>query len=97
MDPQNPKITELEKNKTYIICPDSGCNLFTMPDSWCACDWECPKEDELVKIVLCSCGQQVQIPRNQRPYQTVHHQCSNGNRATIFRKDDYIRIFKKPE
>jgi hypothetical protein len=52
---ERPKITlsQLEEDVIYFLCPDKTCDLF-FDDSYnyVPCDRDCPKKEDLVKIII---------------------------------------------
>ncbi len=98
MDSNNPKKSEIQKDVTYLLCPDSSCNLFMENDVPTLCERECPKEKDLVKIIKCLCGGLVEIPGDYSILRNVPHHCASGAIAINFRMNhSYVRIYKRPE
>jgi hypothetical protein len=98
MDSNNPKKSEIQKDVTYLLCPDSSCKLFYEEGRTIPCEDKCPKEKDLVKIIKCVCGELVELPGDYSVLRSVDHSCANGEIAGNFRMTgSYVRIYKRPE
>lgn len=97
--PKRLKKAEIKRDGTYFLCPDSSCKLFWEPNCMVPCERGCPKQDELVKIILCVCGEMVELPGNHSAFNRVDHRCSNGYIASNFQRGNhkYYLIYEKPE
>ena len=76
----------MEKDVTYLLCPDKKCKKFWDRTRYCPCESECPKEEELVKIIVChNCNETIELPGNHSQLQNVGHRCADGSYAVNFR------------
>lgn len=93
------KRSEMRDDTTYILCPDKSCKLFFEPDCTIPCESECPKESEMKKLVLCSCGEIVVLDGDHFSVLRVDHNCANGNTASNFCRmsGKYHLIYEVPE
>lgn len=93
-------IEEMSHDTTYLLCPDKMCTLFTKPNCPIPCERDCPHEDKLKKIVVCSCGEIVVLPGSHHDCCRVEHECKPGIITWIFTtrmSGKYHRIFEMPE
>jgi hypothetical protein len=99
MDYENPKKSDLEPGRTYFVCPDPQCRLFyEIYKGGTACEKDCPKQGQLVKIIVCDdCGEMVELPGNHEYGQGTGHSCEeNKPLVRKFKLRRYVRLNKKP-
>lgn len=76
-EPPRKKVSQLEEDVIYILCPDKSCNKF-FDDSYTyvPCTMHCPKMDDLEYLVSCKvCTEPVILPKTFNSWQRVDHQC----------------------
>ncbi len=94
--------SELRKDTTYILCPDKKCKRFFDVNDKLACEYKCPKQEKLVKIITCFvCNDVIELPGSHTPFYPVddkYHTCKDGKSPFWFRPHNrYILIYKKPK
>ena len=99
MNPNKPKISDLETGVTYLLCPEKSCKLFfDTSQNDRPCENRCPYQEKLRKIIKCLyCSDLIDLPGNYSMAQTVSHECENGNRPVMVRERTYVRIYKRPQ
>jgi hypothetical protein len=92
-------ISDLKTGITYLLCPDKDCGLFWDTSGRFACEHNCPRQADLTKILLCSCGKMIELPGDHHEFARVDHKCSNGSTTINFSRmsGKYQLIYKKPE
>lgn len=54
---------KLEKNVTYIICPEKSCTLFWEATGPCPCDGSCPYQEKQKLLIICGgCNEIILLP-----------------------------------
>jgi hypothetical protein len=95
LDPHNPKKSDLQRDVTYLLCPDSSCNVFD-DDVNISCEEMCIDVAKLVRCI--SCDEFIELPRGGSMGLRLDLECSAGHSMSRFDKDEcYVRIYKKPE
>jgi hypothetical protein len=93
------KKSDMNTNTTYLLCPDRSCKLFFDPNKeWC--DFECPKKDDLVKIVQCiNCLEPIELPGDHYYIEAVTHECPDGRHPLMFQRMSgrYQLIYERPK
>ena len=101
MDPENQKESDLEKDITYLLCPDRKCNLFYDTTRATPCERNCPKQKELTKIIKCqSCNEIIELPGDHFTMCRIDHKCDprwEGTASNFRMSGKYILIYKRPE
>lgn len=98
MDQNNPLQQNLQREVTYLLCPDRECKLYYDTSSVLACESNCPKQDELVKIIVChGCNEAIELAGDHHKYQRVDHACPTGSVAANFRMSGrYFLLYELP-
>lgn len=101
-EPPKLKISQLEEDVIYWLCPDKTCEIF-FDDAYnyAPCRHHCPKLDELITIIKCGiCKDAVELPGTYSPWQRVDHNCyRNNNRgvgSTFISGKKYGLLYDKP-
>jgi hypothetical protein len=78
--------SEMKKDTTYLLCPDSSCKLYSdLTKDYC--EYECPLKSELVKIILCNnCREPIELPGDHNQICRVDHNCPDGRHASNFQR-----------
>jgi len=102
-EPPKLKISQLEEDVIYWLCPDKNCDIFFDDTyNYAPCNIHCPKLDELTTIVKCAvCKDAVELPGTYIPWQRVDHKCNRdqnnmGVGSTFITGHKYYLIYKKP-
>ena len=75
------KISKMDKDATYLLCPDKNCKLFWDKSQSCPCEQSCPHKDKLIKLIICwGCRELIELPGDHNKLCRVDHNCSNSNR-----------------
>jgi hypothetical protein len=94
------KKSKMDPETTYLLCPDPSCNLFAKPTGMIPCEYECPHQDKLRKIILCpSCKDElIDLPGDHNLMQRIDHTCSSTGKAPfILRNGPHEIIYEMPE
>ena len=92
------KKSKMEPGTTYLLCPDKSCDKFNRETGMIPCEYECPHQDELRKMILCPvCEDLIDLPGNHDPMQRIDHTCSNGKRPFVIRSGPHEIIYEMPE
>ncbi|MEK6906726.1 MAG: hypothetical protein AABW81_03825 [Nanoarchaeota archaeon] len=96
MKPQKQlKKSELRTDTTYLLCPDDSCKKFFDSSNKFFCEYECPNENKLVKIIVCRvCRDMIELPGKHTPFYRVD---SKNHRCKDERTPSVIRQYKKYE
>ena len=88
------KKSDMKEDITYILCPDPSCQLFFKPDCMVPCENNCPKQDEMKKLILCKCGEIVELPGEHGWMFRVDCECG----ASLFDRmsGKYQLIYERP-
>jgi hypothetical protein len=84
-EPPKLKVSQLEDDVIYWLCPDKSCNIFFDDKyAYSPCSHHCPHIADLVTIVKClTCKDMVELPGNYGlPWQRVDHMCKKYNGTT---------------
>lgn len=100
--PKTLKKSDLRNHITYLLCPDDSCKRFFDPNDKRACEYECPKQNDLVKIVVCRvCHDVIELPGSHNPFYPIdnkYHTCKDGKSPFGFRPhNEYKLIYKRPK
>ena len=90
------KIAEMKPEITYILCPDPSCKLFFKPNCHIPCEYECPKQLEMKKLVFCPiCKTAIELDGNHSSMMRVDCNCG----ASLFYRmtGKYHLIYERPE
>ena len=80
------KVSELEQDTTYVICPEPSCKLFWNTNCMCPCDGSCPYQDRERFVIQChNCKEMIILPGNHSWMQHIPHNCPNGDHPLNFR------------
>lgn len=94
------KKSEVNRETTYILCPNPECQLFFKPNCTIPCEFQCPYESEMRKIVKCGgCDEIIVLDGDSSPMKRVDHDCRDGVTASTFARGSakYQLIYKMPE
>lgn len=93
------KKSEMDTKTTYLLCPDRSCKLFfDLYKEWC--ELECPRKDDLVKIVQCvNCLEPIELPGDHFYFCAVTHKCPDGRSPLMFQRMSgrYCLIYERPQ
>jgi hypothetical protein len=86
------KKSEMNAETTYILCPDTECQLFFDTSRPLQCEDKCPRKDETKKIVKCfSCGELVELSGDHSWMRRVDCTCGAQNFQRMSGKYYFIR------
>jgi|TARA_B100002003_G_C14140945_1_gene548641 hypothetical protein len=89
---------KLKQDITYLLCPDKSCELYGDASSLPTCEHDCPKEDELVKIIFCKrCHNIIELPGNHSYARRVICDPGCGTMNLHRLSGKYQIIYEKPE
>jgi len=95
------KKSDLKTDTTYLLCPDPECELFKDDSGITPCEYDCPRQDELVKIIACErCNAMMELPGDDDVLPCKYHNCFDGDYAINDQQrmsGKYHRIFERPE
>ena len=102
-EPPKLKISQLEEDIIYLLCPNKTCNIF-FDDSYkyTPCNHHCPMPDKLLKIVKCKiCKDMIELPETYNSWQRIDHACKkydkfNGVGSSFISGELYCIIYEKP-
>jgi hypothetical protein len=92
------KKSEMDNKTTYILCPQSGCELF-FAERRIPCEHDCPFESSLIKIIKClGCGNTIELPGDHRSIYRVDHDEPGGCNSGMFQRMSgrYRLIYERP-
>lgn len=84
---------------TYLLCPNPSCELFLDTTRYCPCEYDCPYESELIKMIICrNCGEIIGLPGGHPSICSVDHNCPDGKTAINFQRmsGKYYLIHERP-
>ena len=95
------KISEMDEDIVYFLCPDKKCKLFWDTSHHIVpCQHDCPNQDKLIKLIIChGCQGLIELSGNHHRFYRVDHICPNGNHASNFQRmsSEYHLLYKKPK
>ena len=94
------KISEMDDDTTYLLCPDKKCKLFWDETQRMPCEDNCPRQDKLIKMIICrGCHGLIELPGNHHMICRVDHNCPDGRRVSNFHRmsGKYNLLYKKPK
>lgn len=101
MDKEIPVIRkeDMDRETTYLLCPDPTCKLFWDTSRFTPCENECPLQEKLIKMVRCYCGEVIELSGDHSMLRRVDHECANGDRASNFQQlsGKYRLMYQRPE
>ncbi|MGV8086725.1 MAG: hypothetical protein ACP5N1_03775 [Candidatus Woesearchaeota archaeon] len=102
-EPKRLKVSQLEEDVIYWLCPDKKCDIFFDDKyNYAPCRYHCPKLDDLVTYVKCAvCKDAVKLPGTYTPWQRVDHKCDKYKNdtcvaSTFITGDKYSLIYETP-
>jgi len=92
------KKSEMNSNTTYLLCPDPSCGLFFNEEDSFHCKDNCPKQSDLVQIILCrQCSEIIELPGDHSMSARVKHECPDGRHPFMLRPGVYQLIYRMHE
>jgi hypothetical protein len=86
------KQSEMDADTTYILCPDSECQLFFDTTRSLPCETDCPRKEDMKKIVKCfSCGELIELDGDHFGFRRVNCKCGAWNFQRMSSKYQLIR------
>lgn len=89
----------MNSKTTYLLCPDRDCQLFFDVSKAISCEYHCPEQDDLVKIILCwGCEETIELPGDHHGVYYITHNkgnCSALNKQRL--SGNYCLIYERPE
>ena len=94
-NPPRLKVSELKEDRTYILCPDRSCDLFWTKPGKTPCEADCPKQEQVVKIIPCFvCKEMIELPGDHHYWSGIDHKCKSYRLRT---STNYEILYEKPE
>ena len=89
----------MDRDTTYLLCPDPTCKLFWDTSRFIPCEDECPLQDKLIKMIRCRCGEVIELPGDHFMLRRVDHKHKDGNNANNFQRmsGKYGIMYERPE
>jgi len=95
-------LSELKTDITYLLCPDESCKIFFESSNKLSCEYECPKQNDLIKIIVCRfCKDTIELPGRHTPFYRIdgkNHKCKDGTAPSFIRQSiKYEIIYQRPD
>ncbi len=84
----------------YIICPDKKCGLFWDDRFRMACEGDCPKKEQMEKMIVCyNCSEPIYLRHDHSTLQNASHSCKDGHSPVMFTRmrGKYPIIYQHPK
>lgn len=94
------KKTDMKPDVTYLLCPDKSCKLFWDTTRRIPCEADCPKQDELVKIIQCSgCYEPIELSGDHHVFRRVEHFHEDETISWTFKRmsGKYQLLYERPK
>jgi len=99
MKKQTIKKSEMNENLTYILCPDSNCEIFFDEKKFCRLD--CPYPEKAKQLDYCKmCNSIYENKINYSTWQRKEHKCNSSKfeaTAIKFCNNKWILIHEYPK
>ena len=92
------KISEMDDDTTYILCPDKTCKLYWDTSQCIPRENNCPHQDRQIKLIICTgCQGLIELPGDHSGLCRVDHDCPDGFRASNFQRmsGKYFLLYEK--